>query len=809
MCLSKPGIGLLVIFSAFIAAGCGELDTILSSKLSTNPVYRVTAAAEGRSLDDCAIVGIGSRIRPYFLDSIEDDPDITGLVVFLETPDGETVSRRVRYVPGSAAQVSDQPVETDTVTDGQILGDNAPEMPGGQTVSGEDAAGKNNSGTDVKISDSESGEYQTPANDGYAPDGNTFQEKNDAAEGRSSDSAGNPEKETVYQIREKKTFSGTGEIPDSDELVVHVSKLGAELPALLFPEKLAIGPYILVFQVLGLEGVLSQFEKFIYYVSDAKLALGDIQTYHSGNAERSGVVSPDTVLMLETKVSADERLAPYIVWYNGKKRLREGPVSDGLDRFLWRSPAQTGFQALRAEVFPFMPPPAHKNTGGLAKELSLAISSKQTRRAVGNAEAVPPDFVTRWYQFGGDLSDSLAPLDGGRELHPGDDTVVTWLPKTGIYGLAAGPGYSYTIPGTLFTPDKKSPGRGQLVFRFAVQSSGIVFSGNFALDRTSQTLKLDLSCDTDANCLILSRTLGDEKQEQILSLPVYARDEWITAAVDFAVENKEFRADLSLLSIGNGEFLTELTSLFDKNAPAGKGIVLPGDLTGEGVFRIGGGAAPANSSANTAAAAGKSGADATVYSGNTSMSTDTTAAKSAGNTPASFITGEENRSAAALTNGAAVVTPAPVNTETGKIFGTDTPALILDAAAVLFGVIDAGIIAATEPADEAETASEDAAPAEDVSSGQLGEQTKLSTEKSASASVTGQNRQSSVPAKSGTENNRGRDSAGRESSRTSGDGGKASATRGKRTDLTGEAEDGDRPPDTHAAETLSLSDSKL
>jgi hypothetical protein len=195
--------------------------------------------------------------------------------------------------------------------------------------------------------------------------------------------------------------------------------------------------------------------------------------------------------------------------------------------------------------------------------------------------------------------------------------------------------------------------------------------------------------------------------------------------------------------------------------------------------------------------------------------TNTTAAKTTGNTLASLITGKENRSAAALTNTAAVVTPAPVNTETEKNSGTAAPALILDAVAVLCWASDAGIIAAVEPADEAETASEDAAPAEDVSSEQFGEQTKLSTEKSASASVTGQNRQSSVPAKSGTENNTGRDSAGKESSRTSDDGGKASGnsaasvTSGKETDLTGEAEDGDQSPDTHAAETLSLSDSKL
>ncbi|MDR2143371.1 MAG: hypothetical protein LBP29_03270, partial [Treponema sp.] len=608
------------------------------------------------------------------------------------------------------------------------------------------------------------------------------------------DSDGGTEKEAVYQIREKKRFSGTGETSDPDELVVHVSKLSAELPALLFPEKLAIGPYILVFQVLGLQGVLSHFEKLIYYVSDAEIALGDIQTYYSGNVERSGVVSPDSVIMLETKVSADERLAPYIVWYHGKKRLREGPVSDGVDHFLWQAPMQTGFQAIRAEVFPFAPPDTYKNTGGLTKELSLAISSKQTSRAVVDTEASPPDSVTRWYQFSGDLSDSLSPQDGGRRLKPGDNTVITWLPKTGIYGLAAGSGYSYTIPGSFFTPDKELPGHGQFVFRFAVQSSGIIFNGIFTLERTSQTLKLDLSCDTDANRLILTCALGDEKQEQKLSLPFYLRDEWITAVVDFIVEKNEFRTELSLLSIGNGEFQDKLASLSNKSVPAGKGIVLPGALTGEGVFRIGAAAVPANSSTGRASvsagsAAGKSSTVATVKSGANDTTVQTTR-----NTVTSLIPGEENRNAPALANTASTATPSLVNTEPGEISGTGTPApaLILDAIAVLFRVIDADEITAGEPADEegeGEPVPEDAALPEDVSPDQPEEQVKISTEKSVSASGTGQNRQSLLPAKSGT--NTGKDSTGEE------------------VDLTPKAEDGDLAPDAGAAKTLSLSDSKL
>jgi hypothetical protein len=535
--------------------------------------------------------------------------------------------------------------------------------------------------------------------------------------------------------------------------------------------------------------------------------------------------------MLETKISADERLEPYIIWYNGKNRLRGGPVSGGMDRLLWRAPAHTGFQALRAEIFPFEPPPAYKNTSGLVKELSLAISSKQARRTARNTEASQPDpSIVRWYELGGDLFDSLAPLDGKRELTPGDDTIITWLPKTGIYGLAAGSGYFYTIPGPLFTPDAELPGRGQFVFRFAVQSSGIISSGIFTLARTSQTLKLELSCDTDTNRLTLSCVLGDEKQEQGLSLPFSARDEWITVAIDFFVYNKELRTELSLLSTGNGDFLSELALLSDKDIPAGKSIVLPGALTGEGTFRIGAAAAPVNPSTARISIFGgsvaeKSSTDTTVAA---KSDTDTTVAGSA---PASLLTGEENRDAAALTT----TVSALVNTEMETISGTGAPAitLILDAVAVLFRVSDAytadvADVAdaddAAEPADETgkvEPASENAAQPENVSPEQPGEQTKFSMEKSVAAPKTGSDQQPLLPAKTGAEKTAGQSSSGEESSRTpnSGDGGSAPgnpageetapAITGEETDPPQETEDDDPAPNTLVTETLSLSASKL
>jgi hypothetical protein len=561
--------------------------------LSSNVVYQVNAVVEGRNLDEYAIVGIDSRIRPYFLSSIKNDPDVTGLVVFLKTPRGEVVSKKVRYVPGSAGRGSGQPINIDKDKDLQGIdttvpasGSGSTETPAEQTESGQSASGEDASGS--AGSEENSRNETLPPNEEYAGDGSSKDEEYaDAGKDFSAGTTADDSWDTgpVYQIRQMKTPSGFREVADPDELVVYVQDLSEDMPALLFPEELTIGIYILVFQVLGPQGILSSSEKLAYYVADTEFSMGDIQAYHSGDMEKFGIVSPGSVIMLETRVNADARLRPYIVWYSGKQRVREGPVSDGVDRLLWQAPGKTGFQAIRAEVFPFTPPESYKKTAGLAKELSLAISSKQTNRAAGN---VPQqNALTRWYQLGGDFSDSLASADAGRKLTPGNGAPGTWLPKAGIYGLAAGSAASYTIPGPLFIPDKELPGRGQLVFRLALQSSGTVFSGIFVLDRTSQTLKLDLSWDAAAGRLILRYALNHEEEIQNLSLPSSAGDGWITVTVDFIAKRNKFWAELGLLSDGSDKFPAELVSLSGKSVPSGRGIVLPGALTGYGVFKLG------------------------------------------------------------------------------------------------------------------------------------------------------------------------------------------------------------------------------
>jgi hypothetical protein len=674
------------------------LDTMLSS----SAVYQVNATVEGRNLDEYAIVGIDSRIRPYFLSSIKNDPDVTGLVVYLKTLRGEIVSKKVRYVPGSAGGNSGQPISIDKDEDAQDTdapvpggGSGSPEAAAGQTESGQAASGEAASGSansqesaEAEPSEEESRGNGSSENDYNEEDANAGQDSSEVEVTAETTAGGGLDMGPVYQIREMKTPSGSGEADDPDELAVYVSNLDGDMPALLFPEKLEMGIYILVFQVLGPHGVLSSSEKLAYYVSDAEFSLGDIQTYHSGDREKSGMVSPGSVIMLETRVNADDRLKPYIIWYSGKQRVREGPVSGGVDRTLWQAPGKTGFQAIRAEVFPFTPPESYKKTAGLSKELSLALSSKQADRAAGNTGIPQQEAVTRWYQLGGDFSDSLAPADTRRKLTPGKGVVSTWLPKAGIYGLAAGPADFYDIPGPLFVPAKELPGYGRLVFRLALESSGTVFSGVFALDRAVQTLKLDLSWNAAAGHLTLRSALDYEEEIQNLSPPSSAADGWITITVDFTVSGNKFWAELGLLSAGE-ESPGELAALPGKNVPDGKGIVLPGALTGNGVFKIG---APSALSSSSAA----------------SVSSLEAAA------PAAPVPELPSSSLTSVSAGAAAsaVKTEPVKT---AVPGDSAPVMILEAALVLFNTGEFAADSADESAESAGEGTPENAEAEPVS----------------------------------------------------------------------------------------------
>lgn len=374
-----------------------------------------------------------------------------------------------------------------------------------------------------------------------------------------------------------------GNAPETADTLVEVGRLDKGLPPFRFPETLPVGQYNIVFQVQGERGILYRIEKPIYYIADAKFTLNDIHIYHPDFAEGpSPLIPPGTNIILEAQVIADKRLSPYVVWYAGKQRIGEGPLSNGSSQILWKVPQKSGFQSIRAEVFPFKPiNGASQAISGKVKELSLPVSSKFEGKGhfTENAET-----LIRWYQLRGDLHDAAGT---GGELAAQNKIIPKWRPYTSNYGLAVGPKDVYTLPDVNFLPQKVPPdtpdsgARGQILIRFAPLSEGVIFSGRFARGDTSSSVGapyLELSW-SDAG-LILKLTAGDESFEE--RIPQTVSGGFITAVINFQFDADRLSAGVQLDS-------TVFT-------PSEHTITLPESLNGKGVFQIGSGASSGASS---------------------------------------------------------------------------------------------------------------------------------------------------------------------------------------------------------------------
>jgi hypothetical protein len=102
----KTAIKAIVLILSFlllsILCACGELNTPL---FLSDGTYQVKALVNGSPLEDCSIVRQNDEIIPYFAVSVAEDPDLMGLLVYLQNPKKEIVGGNVLYTtdPDEAA----------------------------------------------------------------------------------------------------------------------------------------------------------------------------------------------------------------------------------------------------------------------------------------------------------------------------------------------------------------------------------------------------------------------------------------------------------------------------------------------------------------------------------------------------------------------------------------------------------------------------------------------------------------------------------------------------------------------------------
>jgi hypothetical protein len=366
-------------------------------------------------------------------------------------------------------------------------------------------------------------------------------------------------------------------IPEDE--IVQVKTLDQYLPAFRIVEALAIGRYNLVFQVMGEKEILYRTFKPIYFIGDAHFTLGEIQSFLPVAITGGRLVPPGINVMLGTEISADPRLDPYIIWHSGKTILAQGRLSEGADYFLWKTPEQTGFHSIRAEVFPLLPGDRMPgNMIGKIKELSLPVSAKSEGMRYFSDSA--GEFVG-WYELWGTLEDAKAPNNPARNLLSLNSQVPRWAPFGGMYGLIIGRDDGYTLPWMPFKLSGDAEGTGRILFRVALLGDGAIVSIRFAggeapaeapMKGPMGTAELDLSSTGEG--LILRIASESVSQEQSLTLNSDEINGFITLIVSFTIARDHFDAELRLEDMGG------------TTGPLS--IALSAPVSGEGSLRLGG-----------------------------------------------------------------------------------------------------------------------------------------------------------------------------------------------------------------------------
>jgi hypothetical protein len=373
-----------------------------------------------------------------------------------------------------------------------------------------------------------------------------------------------------------------------EDQIVLVKQLDGRLPSFRITENIKIDRYNLVFQVLGEKGekeILYRTFKPIYFLGDADFTLGDIRSFLPVAVTGGKLIPPGINVMLQTEISADERLDPYVIWYSGKTILARGRVTSGANYLLWKAPERTGFHSIRAEVFPLLP--EHQVPGnmlGKTKELSLPVSLKST--GVQCFDESRGEFIN-WYQLWGNLDDAKdLNNDPKRKLVPLHPQPPRWIPYGGMYSLLVGREDIYALPGMPFKLSQDEQGTGRVALHMAALSDGAILSIRFvggeilpqpaaeqggaraAADDSMGTAALDLFIA--GNALSLRISSEDASAEKSLELSSDESGVFVTAIVEFTITPNRLDAELFM---ENPDRKTDVISVDLAKPISGEGTV--------------------------------------------------------------------------------------------------------------------------------------------------------------------------------------------------------------------------------------------
>ena len=341
-------------------------------------------------------------------------------------------------------------------------------------------------------------------------------------------------------------------ISESDEILIPVTSLDDSLPSVPIPSNFPVGRYTMVSQVMRGKEILQRTEKAFYYMGGTGFSYDGINVHLPGITENSQIIPRGMTVMLEAKIEFNSQIDPYIIWYNGRKKISEGRYSEGAGYLLWTAPEQSGFYSVTAEVFPSN---NYSGLSGYQKEISLLVSTKTTDVHLVSSNV--PQLVY-WYTFEGNLNDSkllispLAAANPDRSLKPSSNSKPQWLSVNGVYGLAAGYDQSYSLPALANDNDVSGGNSWQTLFRFKPINDGGLFFIQFSPD-----VFLDVSLE--GQYLILSLISPLRTVSQAVSLQ--GNTPFITAGISFNVLANLITARINITGDENGELKTDILRL--------------------------------------------------------------------------------------------------------------------------------------------------------------------------------------------------------------------------------------------------------
>lgn len=334
------------------------------------------------------------------------------------------------------------------------------------------------------------------------------------------------------------------------ETLIPVGSLDDNLPSVPIPSNLSVGRYTMVLQVMRGTEILQKTEKPFYYMGKTGFTYDGINVYLPGIADNSQIIPKGLVILLEAKLDFNGN--PYIVWYNGSRKISEGRYSDGANFLLWKAPEESGFYSVSAEIFPS---DSYLGLSGYKKEVSLPVSIKTTGFNLVS-DSIPQ--LIHWYTFEGNLNDSLLITSQERSLKTSNNIKSQWLPANGIYGLAAGFDRTYEFPAD------SGYDNWQTLFRFKPINDGGLFYVRFSSDVFMNVRK-------EGQSLILTLSSPENTVSQTIRLQ--AQNAFITAGVSFSVASGLVTAKININGDEQYELNNELLRL-DVNIDSNFQIVL-------------------------------------------------------------------------------------------------------------------------------------------------------------------------------------------------------------------------------------------